>query len=77
VRSFILLKKSNIIIAGGDGFCGWPLALRLSKKNYNVIIIDNFKRRKIDKELKTNSITPIKSLKKRIFYWEKNFWKKN
>jgi len=70
------VKNRNIIIAGGDGFCGWPLALRLSKKNYNVIIIDNFKRRKIDKELKTNSITPIKSLKKRIFYWEKISGKK-
>lgn len=68
--------NKNIIIAGGDGFCGWPLALRLSKKKYNVIILDNFSRRKIDRELSTNSITPISSLKKRLATWKKITGKK-
>ena len=63
--------KKNIIICGGDGFCGWPLSLRLSNLGYNVIILDNFSRRKIDKELKTNSITKIYSMSERIKIWKK------
>ena len=42
----------KILILGGDGFCGWPTALRLSKSGYEITIIDNLSRRKIDKELK-------------------------
>jgi UDP-sulfoquinovose synthase len=75
--------NKNIIVVGGDGFCGWPLSLRLSRKGYNVIILDNFSRRKIDKELGANSITAIKSLKVRISKWNEisknkiNFYKIN
>ena len=36
--------KKKVIIAGGDGFCGWPTSLYLSKKGYDVIIIDNLSR---------------------------------
>lgn len=60
---------STIFVLGGDGFCGWPTALRLSKLNYNVIILDNFSRRIIDMELNSNSITNIKSLADRIKTW--------
>ena len=42
----------KILILGGDGFCGWPTALRLSKNGYEITIIDNLSRRKIDKEFK-------------------------
>ena len=38
----------RIIVAGGDGFIGWPLSLRLSKDGYEVLIIDNLRRRLID-----------------------------
>ncbi len=38
----------KVLIAGGDGFIGWPLALRLSKLDYDVLIVDNLYRRKID-----------------------------
>jgi UDP-sulfoquinovose synthase len=56
----------KILILGGDGFCGWPTALRLSKGGYEITIIDNLSRRKIDKELKSNSITDIASIEDRI-----------
>lgn len=56
----------KILILGGDGFCGWPTALRLSKSGYEITIIDNLSRRKIDKELKSNSITDIASIEDRI-----------
>ncbi|WP_058306063.1 NAD-dependent epimerase/dehydratase family protein [Gracilibacillus massiliensis] len=60
----------KIIVAGGDGFCGWPTALYLSKKGHDVSIIDNGVRRKIDNELHSNSLTPIASLEERVAKWE-------
>ncbi|WP_100488354.1 NAD-dependent epimerase/dehydratase family protein [Sporolactobacillus pectinivorans] len=60
----------KIIVAGGDGFCGWPTALYLSKKGHEVSIIDNFSRRKWDGELHSNSLTPILTLKERIEKWK-------
>ena len=61
----------KILVLGGDGFCGWPASLKLSSENHEVVIVDNFLRRKIDKELKTNSLTPIQSLSKRVSTWKK------
>ena len=48
----------NIIVLGGDGFVGWPTALRLSK-NFNIIIVDNLARRFTEVELGCDSLTPI------------------
>ena len=58
-------NNKNIFILGGDGFCGWPTSLHLSNLGYKVIIIDNLSRRSIDKKLNINSLTPIKSIKKK------------
>lgn len=60
----------RIIVAGGDGFCGWPTALYLSKAGHDVTIVDNFARRKIDRELGTDSVTPIYPLAERVAAWK-------
>ena len=60
----------RIIVAGGDGFCGWPTALYLSKQGHDVTIIDNMVRRKWDDELRSNSLTPILPLEERVKRWE-------
>ncbi len=62
--------NKNIIICGGDGFCGWPTALHLSNLEYNVTIVDNLVRRKTDIELGCDSLTPIKPIEKRIQTWK-------
>ena len=62
--------SKNILVIGGDGFCGWPLSLRLSDKGHNVIIVDNLSRRKIDLELGTNSLTKISSIQERLSKWK-------
>jgi len=64
-------KNKRIVVLGGDGFCGWPTSLHLSKAGYEILIIDNLARRKIDKELGTKSLTPIKTISKRIESWKK------
>lgn len=59
----------KIIILGGDGFCGWPTALFLSRLGHEVLIVDNLSRRNIDNELETNSLTPISPMTERLRIW--------
>ncbi len=66
----------KVIVMGGDGFCGWPTSLGLSNDGFEVTIVDNLSRRKIDIELEAESLTPIKSIHKRIDRWEEVSGKK-
>jgi UDP-sulfoquinovose synthase len=60
----------KIIILGGDGFCGWPTSLYLSKQGHDIVIVDNMSRRKIDIELEVQSLTPISYIGERLSVWE-------
>ncbi|MGB3680968.1 MAG: NAD-dependent epimerase/dehydratase family protein [Rubrobacteraceae bacterium] len=60
----------KILVLGGDGFCGWPTALHLSAQGYEVAIVDNLSRRKIDIELECESLTPIRPMGERLRVWE-------
>lgn len=59
----------KVIVLGGDGFCGWPTALHLSKLGHDVIIVDNMSRRHIDVELEVTSLTPIRPVGERVAAW--------
>ena len=61
----------KIIVFGGDGFCGWPTSLRLSRDGHEVLIIDNLSRRKIDYKLGLRSLVKIQSISKRVQTWNK------
>ena len=56
----------NVIVCGGDGFCGWATSLHLSNLGYEVTIVDNLSRRKIDIDLECESLTPISPMSDRI-----------
>jgi len=56
----------NILIAGGDGFCGWPTVLETLSRGHKVVIGENLTRRRIDAELRSTSITPIETIENRI-----------
>jgi phosphoadenylyl-sulfate reductase (thioredoxin) len=60
----------RVLILGGDGFCGWPTALHLSAQGYEVAIVDNLSRRKIDIELEVSSLTPIRPMGERLRAWK-------
>jgi len=60
----------NIVIFGGDGFCGWPSALHLSACGHEVTIVDNLSRRKIDIDLEVTSLTPIRPINERLAAWK-------
>jgi UDP-sulfoquinovose synthase len=59
----------NVLVLGGDGFCGWPTALHLSEAGHDVTIVDNLSRRCIDVELEVDSLTPIRPIHERIAAW--------
>ncbi|MEJ2668643.1 MAG: NAD-dependent epimerase/dehydratase family protein, partial [Deinococcales bacterium] len=59
----------KIFVLGGDGFCGWPTSLHLSKLGHDVTIIDNLSRRNIDNELEAGSLTPIRPMGTRLKTW--------
>src|ERR1700688_367505 len=61
---------ADIIVLGGDGFCGWPTVLHLSRRGHDITIVDNFSRRKIDVELKASSLTPIRPIAERLAAWK-------
>lgn len=65
----ITSPKGQVIVLGGDGFCGWPTSLRLAQEGYDVTIVDNLSRRKIDVELGCQSLTPIETIETRLRIW--------
>ncbi|WP_299627270.1 NAD-dependent epimerase/dehydratase family protein [uncultured Tateyamaria sp.] len=65
-----MTEAKNIIVVGGDGFCGWPTALHLSGLGHNITIVDNMSRRAIDAEMGADSLTPIASMADRLAAWK-------
>jgi UDP-sulfoquinovose synthase len=59
----------RILILGGDGYLGWPTALRFSAKGHEVAVVDNFSRRRWHHQHSTDSLTPILPLLARIDRW--------
>lgn len=60
----------RVLVCGGDGFCGWPTSLYLSRQGHEVSILDNFLRRQWDTELGTQSLVPIATLSERVQRWK-------
>ncbi len=62
----------RILILGGDGYLGWPTALRFSARGHEVSVVDNFSRRRWHTEHGTASLTPIGDLDQRIAAWRES-----
>jgi UDP-sulfoquinovose synthase len=60
----------RVLILGGDGYLGWPSAMRFSARGHEVSVVDNFSRRKWHDRHGTNSLTPIRGLDERIAAWK-------
>jgi UDP-sulfoquinovose synthase len=60
----------RILILGGDGYLGWPTAMRFSARGHEVSVVDNFARRRWLQENSTDSLTPIASLADRLEAWQ-------
>jgi len=56
-----------IIVTGGDGYIGWPTALRIAgRTDQRVLIVDNGARREWVSEVGATSATPVASLEERL-----------
>ncbi|WP_255197137.1 NAD-dependent epimerase/dehydratase family protein [Halorarius litoreus] len=57
----------SILVTGGDGYLGWPTALRIaSRTDDRVVLVDNFARRGWVEEVGSVSATPIASIDERL-----------
>jgi UDP-sulfoquinovose synthase len=63
------LGPMRVLILGGDGYLGWPTAMRFSARGHEVAVVDNFARRRWHIENSTDSLTPIRSLADRVEAW--------
>lgn len=61
----------KILIIGGDGYLGWPTALYLANKNYEVCLVDNFSKRKIEIENGINPLQILDPLETRVKNWNR------
>jgi UDP-sulfoquinovose synthase len=59
----------RILILGGDGYLGWPTALRFAAQGHEVSVVDDFSRRRWHREAGTGSLTPIADLDARLAAW--------
>jgi UDP-sulfoquinovose synthase len=61
----------RILILGGDGYLGWPTAMRFSSRGHEVHVVDNYFRRRAHAEAGTDSLTPIlPGLPERVAAWK-------
>jgi UDP-sulfoquinovose synthase len=61
----------RILILGGDGYLGWPTAMRFSRGGHEVHLLDNYLRRRALREIATESLTPIaEDLGQRASAWK-------
>ncbi len=68
-----------ILVLGGDGYLGWPLALTLALRHAQtrVVIVDNLARRQQVAEVGGQSITPIASPSQRLAAYRRFSGRKN
>ena len=57
----------TILVTGGDGYIGWPAALRIANRaDDRVLLVDNFARRDWVDEVGCGSATPVYGIEERI-----------
>src|ERR687897_2694251 len=60
----------RILILGGDGYLGWPTAMRFSAGGHDVHVVDNYLRRRAHEEVGSDTLVPILSgLPERAAAW--------
>jgi UDP-sulfoquinovose synthase len=69
VRSRYPAALMRVLVLGGDGYLGWPTALRFSDRGHEVAVVDNFSRRRWHLQQSTDSLTPILTLEERVDAW--------
>lgn len=59
----------HVLILGGDGYLGWPTAMHLSSRGFEVTVVDNYFRRHSCEELDVGMLYPVLNLIERARVW--------
>lgn len=59
----------RVLILGGDGYLGWPTAMHLSARGHDVIVVDNYLRRRLAQELDVDPLLTLPTLQQRASLW--------
>lgn len=60
----------RVIILGGDGYLGWPTAMRFAVHGHEVMVVDNYLRRKLAQETCSEALMPNPNLLERVRIFE-------
>lgn len=60
---------ANILILGGDGYLGWPTAMRFSARGHAVTVVDNYLRRNAFNQIDVTALYPTPTLIERARLW--------
>ena len=60
---------ANIVILGGDGYLGWPTAMKFSHDGHDITVVDNYFRRNACTELDVGMLYPLPTLIERAKIW--------
>ncbi len=61
----------KILILGGDGYLGWPTAMHLAARGHEVMVVDNYLRRTLALQTRSESLFPNPNLEYRSDLFEK------
>lgn len=56
----------RILILGGDGYLGWPTAMAFRNAGHDILVVDNYLRRKIAAETNSDALTQNPRLPERV-----------
>jgi UDP-sulfoquinovose synthase len=59
----------KVLILGGDGYLGWPTAMKLSKVGHEVAVVDNYLRRRLCREESVEPLLEVPELRARARLW--------
>lgn len=60
----------KIMILGGDGYLGWPTAMHFSERGHDVLVLDNFVKRRIELEEGVEPVEHVLPLQRRVARWK-------
>lgn len=60
----------RVLILGGDGYIGWPTAMRLATAGHEVLAVDNYLRRRLMREIDCDALFPVPNLHERARIWQ-------
>ncbi|CAD0186283.1 hypothetical protein RUESEDTHA_03190 [Ruegeria sp. THAF57] len=59
----------RVLVLGGDGYIGWPTAMKLSAAGHEVMAVDNYLRRRLMMEINTPALFDVPNLQERARLW--------